>query len=1246
MPRGDRHPPSAGRVADSYRRLRATRTRPPEPEAAPEEPERPTSDARAGEQADGDARAGAAPAPRAEPDPLRSVFAAKIAAKSWRTATREHRDDRLRERETKDHLKRAATSALPLFGAASGRAVAALAGFSEAAATSRDLAPASNDAALAAAPESAPAAAAAAAAVGFGASSAPALESANAEQAALLVGASKLDKELAAEEGALAAMHAEQASERESALHPFPSRNAYVTPSPAPFSDGDGPDRARARAEQEALSAELDALTRAADGVAEEIEKKEETEKKSKWKGLKSSKKLHILATQGRAIGAEHDSLSHGKKHYYGGAAREEFFALHKKLARQQQNVLRGRIDAFDENAKLLGFKADDAAGADVATRVAMDAPRVVEDLVSASRARREARRRESAEVRARAGRRGAVRVLAHAEARAASPRATAATRATRERAARSPARRNAPRRRRRADAPARGRARALADAAFAYLSAAGRTALEAEQRARRGRRRGDAAHRDAAPRERALLGALQSRTARATSFCAGCSRSRRRHGPQEREDAPAPGDNGDERDAAAGDGAGGGGAGGGAGAGAGSFVEDEGPLPDPVVLPVGMLPEPVILRATDSDSLDLGNRSLGDRYARPLRLPPLRSPDHARESPTSSLLFAPSPSLRYILLLAEVIDELPNVRHLSVRNNRLTDVGVNAIVSAAVRKRRPLRSFNIAMNDIDEDASIALAHFLANRRCRLQHLYLGTADLDDFEIARLMKALESNALLRTLDISDNIIGGRQEHMLVGRVVKHDAEADDGPPNPSAEVAVGGRAIASMLEANSALVTLDLSWNRLGSKSGEAIGAALRANIALTSLNLAYNAVGDDGARRSARRSSTTARSPRSRSRRTASKTAARPCSPTGCTRTLGSGGSSSTATRSATRHAQPAARAQLLGRGLRPLVPQLHVRHGRPQERQVRPARPARGTSSKSASPTGRRASISPTRSSARSRRRCCGSRRTARACGSSGCAAEHLREHRAPGRDVQLVRPPPSARGRVRARRHWSKVAEQQGRRTRTRRRRRRSRCTRASTRARRASGTTRSRSSRPRTASRGRCRARASSRCAWATSRAPRRSLSVRNATGFGELVRLCTEYPNERMRLLQLGCDDAYFCADQVQELLDTVARRTGRSITSSCSTCSRTRCRASSTASTASGSSTATSRATRCARCARGSADAWPVVVDAPTGRYSLDLSRVGNRIAPRPRSLSSLTSARARRFSRAFFAATRDASHL
>ena len=63
-----------------------------------------------------------------------------------------------------------------------------------------------------------------------------------------------------------------------------------------------------------------------------------------------------------------------------------------------------------------------------------------------------------------------------------------------------------------------------------------------------------------------------------------------------------------------------------------------------------------------------------------------------------------------------------------------------------------------------------------------------------------------------------------------------------------------------------------------------------------------------------------------------------------------------------------------------------------------------------------------------------------------------------------------------------------------------------------------------------------------------------------------------------------------------------------------------------------------------ALCARLN-DAWPVVVDAPTGRYSLDLSQVGNRIAPRPRSLSSLTSARARRFSRAFFAATRDASH-
>ena len=50
--------------------------------------------------------------------------------------------------------------------------------------------------------------------------------------------------------------------------------------------------------------------------------------------------------------------------------------------------------------------------------------------------------------------------------------------------------------------------------------------------------------------------------------------------------------------------------------------------------------------------------------------------------------LFAPSPSLRYILLLAEVIDELPNVRHLSVRNNRLTDVGV--IVRVCARAAQP----------------------------------------------------------------------------------------------------------------------------------------------------------------------------------------------------------------------------------------------------------------------------------------------------------------------------------------------------------------------------------------------------------------------------------------------------------------------------------------------------------------------------------------------------------------------------
>ena len=618
--------------------------------------------------------------------------------------------------------------------------------------------------------------------------------------------------------------------------------------------------------------------------------------------------------------------------------------------------------------------------------------------------------------------------------------------------------------------------------------------------------------------------------------------------------------------------------------------------------------------------------------------------------------LFAPSPSLRYILLLAEVIDELPNVRHLSVRNNRLTDVGVNAIVSAAVRKRRPLRSFNIAMNDIDEDASIALAHFLANRRCRLQHLYLGTADLDDFEIARLMKALESNALLRTLDISDNIIGGRQEHMLVGRVVKHDAEADDGPPNPSAEVAVGGRAIASMLEANSALVTLDLSWNRLGSKSGEAIGAALRANIALTSLNLAYNAVGDDGA-----------------------KAIGAALEYNGALTSL-SLAANGVENRGAAVLADGLHENSRLGRleldgnplghdGTRSLLRALNFsvagcdlsfrnctfdtvdpKSGRFDPRDPRGWHLEQERLAEiEARTTGRH--IPPSLDLSDPFERAVAKEMLRLATYRSGVwferlrHFEHLREHRAPGRDVQLVRPPPSARGRVRARRHWSKVAEQQGRRD--------------------ADAPppsplavyTRLDASQARERYNEIALVEAANGEPWKMPRAgklevrmgyeprPATSLSVRNATGFGELVRLCTEYPNERMRLLQLGCDDAYFCADQVQELLDTVgasnwpfhnqqlldvlAYTLPRVVDRE--HCERLLDR------------NLSSDQVR-ALCARLN-DAWPVVVDAPTGRYSLDLSQVGNRIAPRPRSLSSLTSARARRFSRAFFAATRDASH-
>lgn len=180
--------------------------------------------------------------------------------------------------------------------------------------------------------------------------------------------------------------------------------------------------------------------------------------------------------------------------------------------------------------------------------------------------------------------------------------------------------------------------------------------------------------------------------------------------------------------------------------------------------------------------------------------------------------------------VFAACLGDLPMVTGLNIRNNRLQDRGLEAIVDMVIAKR-DLFHLDLSENKVDGQAASALAAYMASATCALQTLKLNRADVDDNELAPFAKALHTNRSLQTLDLSSNMIGSTENLNVV---------------RPS--IVTGGEALATMLSINTTLTVLDLSWNYLRLEGAVEIGRALAYNSGVRELNLAYNAFGNMGA--------------------------------------------------------------------------------------------------------------------------------------------------------------------------------------------------------------------------------------------------------------------------------------------------------------------------------------------------------------------------------------------------------------
>ncbi|EQC33192.1 hypothetical protein SDRG_09176 [Saprolegnia diclina VS20] len=205
-----------------------------------------------------------------------------------------------------------------------------------------------------------------------------------------------------------------------------------------------------------------------------------------------------------------------------------------------------------------------------------------------------------------------------------------------------------------------------------------------------------------------------------------------------------------------------------------------------------------LLLRKTQTPAIDISHYGMGDDLAR--------------------------------VWAASIVD-VPNVTSLNLRNNRLTDAGLPSIIAALTVKPR-IAILDLSENKLDSECVDALATYLQLPVCALQELRMSHADVDDAEIGPVVHALYLNQSVHLLDLSHNLLGSHERRRKT----------------PRGTTLVGGEAIGAMLEANTTLRSLDLSWNTLRLSGAVAIGRGLGRNNALLELNLAYNAIGEMGA--------------------------------------------------------------------------------------------------------------------------------------------------------------------------------------------------------------------------------------------------------------------------------------------------------------------------------------------------------------------------------------------------------------
>lgn len=181
----------------------------------------------------------------------------------------------------------------------------------------------------------------------------------------------------------------------------------------------------------------------------------------------------------------------------------------------------------------------------------------------------------------------------------------------------------------------------------------------------------------------------------------------------------------------------------------------------------------------------------------------------------------------QYMLMLYDILADLPDCDAINVRRNNLTDVSMPKLIEVLIN-RSHITAIDLSENKIEPLTMKALALYLQSS-ATLSKLILSDSRINDTKLTMFLSSLESNrqSALAELDMSRNEIGRCSRTAMLHCM-------DD----PCVE-------IAAVLNPKSRiqLKKLDLSWNMMGPSACINIGRELSVNSCLTYLDLGHNQV-------------------------------------------------------------------------------------------------------------------------------------------------------------------------------------------------------------------------------------------------------------------------------------------------------------------------------------------------------------------------------------------------------------------